>query len=93
MKYKTFYLSTDGMVSRHKMRNRLLAGFGMLWEDQVIEATTHKGYKLTFVFEDVKVGSHEPQILITLSDDDFIERADIVTIGSHGVVRPIRKPL
>jgi len=79
MKYKTFYLSIDGKVSRHKMRGTMMAGFGMLWEDQVIEAKTHEGKTFIFVFEDVKVGSHEASTLVTLEAGDFIDRIDVVT--------------
>ena len=79
MKIKTFYLSSDGFISRHKMRGKMMAGFGILWENQYIIAHTTHGNEHWFVFEDVKVGAHTPNILITLPKGEQILKIDIVT--------------
>jgi len=79
MKYKIFYISIDGKVSKHKMRSTMLAGFGMLWEDQVILAQTYNGKQYILVFEDVKVGGHEPNVALNLDPGDSIKKIDVVT--------------
>jgi len=75
---KKFYLSKDGMVSRHKMRETELAGFGILHPDQIIIAYTSDGKKHNISYFDVKVGAHTPNVLMTLTDAT-IDKIDIKT--------------
>lgn len=83
---KTFYLSNDGLASRHKMRNTKIVGFGVLHRDQYIVAYLSDGKKAHFSYPDVKIGAHSPRPIINLNEEKIV-KIDIITYPNKTVSR------
>lgn len=76
---KKFYLTNDGLISKHKIRDTKIVGFGIIHEDQFIVAYLSDGSKVHFSYPDIKVGGHVAKPIINLNNKE-INKVDIVTI-------------
>lgn len=71
-KSKLFFLSTDGLGSKHKMRKpQKVAGCGILHETQYIAVHTKQGKSFTIAFSELKIGDNAGKQLFTLVDDEI----------------------
>jgi hypothetical protein len=75
---KKFFISDRALISQHKMR-KTIAGFGLLHKDQELVLYSTRGKEYKFGYQDIKVGGHDPKVLVYLAQNETITKIDIVT--------------
>ena len=78
-KSKDFYLTSNGKVSKHKIRGSEIIGHGLIHDDQVLVVDTNKRI-IKYFYNEIKVGTHLQKDLVHLYEGEFIEKIEIITI-------------
>lgn len=75
---KTFYLSDEGLISQHKLRQKVVVGMGIIHPDQkLVVRTTSKVRE--FKYTDIKVSGHLPRQLFYRDENELVVNIDIIT--------------